>query len=172
MAGPLSVALLASLALVPVPSGLEATNPYKVEGAWSYFINDNLCTAGMVQLSDNAVLMMAFDASKKSFLVSFTEKRKAAIADSQREMGIRLHRTSGALDEGWEDVWFTPLSWTEDSLLWVSQPMEEVALHDFNDYDTLVFIDHGRTAGMFRGKGNQAAVRELRRCAKEQKAKN
>ena len=125
----------------------------------------------MQQLSDGALLMMAFDAGKKAFTVSFTEQPKVALPDGERDMGIRLHRSSGALDEGWEDVWFTPLKWTDNAVLWVSQPMEETALHDFNDFNSVVFIDHGRTAGLFKSKGNQAAVRELKRCAKEQQTK-
>jgi len=163
--------LLALVVSIEAPASLAITRPYKVEGAWSYFINDGMCTAGMIRPADKAALMMGFDATKKAFTVSFTEKRKTAMADDGRMMGIRLHRTSGALDEGWEDVWFGALSWEKDSVLWVSQPMEEVAMHDFNDFDTVVFIDHGRAAGTFRSKGNQAAVRELRRCAMEQKAK-
>lgn len=162
-------ALLAMLVSIETPPSLDISKPYKVEGAWAYFAYDQMCTAGMIRPADNAALMMGFDATKRAFTVSFTEKRKTAPSDDGRMMGIRLHRTSGALDEGWEDVWFTALTWDEDSVLWVSQPMEETAMHDFNDFDTVVFIEHGRTAGTFRSKGNQAAVRELRRCAKEHK---
>lgn len=171
MAELLSVALLASLALAPVPPGLAATQRYKVDGVWSYFINNGTCSAGMVQPSNSAMLVIAFDAAKNDFTVGFTEPGKSAIPDNERAMGIRLHRAGGVLDDGWEDIAFMGFDWSASETMWVSQPMPDPAMHDFSDFESLVFIDHGRTAGTFRGMGNQAAVRELRRCAKQQKAR-
>ena len=171
MAGPLSIALLATFAQVPVPSGLQATNPYKIDGNWSYFVNEGTCSAGMGQPSNDAILVMAFDADKNAFTVAFTEHKRAVTPESERLMGIRLHRAGGVLDDGWEDIGFIDFDWSADQLMWVSQPMPDPAMHDFSDFESLVFIDHGRTAGAFRGKNNQVAVRELRRCAKEQKSK-
>ena len=167
----MSAALLASLALATVPSGLAATQPYKVDGAWSYFINDGTCSAGMVQAANGAMLVIAFDAAKNDFTAGFTEPGKSVTPDGERAMGIRLHRAGGVLDDGWEDIAFMGFEWSASETMWVSQPMPDPAMHDFSDFESLVFIDHGRTAGTFRGKGNQAAVRELRRCAKQQKAK-
>ena len=172
MAGALIASLLASALAVPAPPSLDISKPYKVDGAWSFFVNDKMCMAGIIRPADNAVLIMGFDATKKIFTVSFTEKSATRLAEDGHMMGIRFHRTSGALDEGWEDVWFTALEWDGDSIIWVSQPMDETAMHDFNDFTTLVFIDHGRSAGTFRSKNNQAAVRELSRCAREQRNKN
>ncbi|MEP7316974.1 MAG: hypothetical protein ABI667_09780 [Sphingomicrobium sp.] len=171
MASPLSVVLLAALAQASVPLGLEATPPYKNDGSWSYFINDGLCSAGMAQPSNQSMLVFAFDADKNAFTVAFTETKRPATPAAERMMGIRLHRAGGVLDDGWEDISFTGLDWSADQLMWVSQPMPDPAMHDFSDFESMVFIDHGRTAGTFRGKNNRAAVRELRRCAMEQKAK-
>ena len=169
----LQSALSAALSLfaMPLPSGLESAPPYKVDGVWSFFVNQGHCSAGIVQPSNDAIMIMAFDAGENAFTVGFTERRKSIAAEPERLMGIRLHRPGGVLDDGWEDIAFSGVDWPGDQIMWVSQPLSDPALHDFSDFESLVFIDHGRTAGTFRGKNNQVAVRELRRCAKEQRTK-
>ena len=125
----------------------------------------------MIQPSNDAILMLMFDAGENAFTVGFTEQKKSTAPAANRLMGIRLHRADGVLDDGWEDIEFTGFDWPVDQIMWISQPMPDPAMHDFSDFVSLVFIDHGRAAGTFRGKGNQAAVRELRRCAKAQRGK-
>ena len=170
MMGAVAIALAASLTAAPLP-GLGATEPYKIDSPWSFYVNGGTCSAGMMQASNASILSIAFDARENAFTVGFTERKTGAVAEVSRQMGIRLTRAGGVLDDGWEDIAFVGFDWTADQMLWVSQPMPDPAMHDFSDFESLVFIDHGRTVGAFRGRNNQAAVRELRRCAKEQKAK-
>ena len=169
--GSVAIALAVSLTAAPVP-GLDATEPYKVDSPWSFYVNGGTCSAGMIQASNNSTLIIAYDARENAFTVGFTERKVGAAAESNRQMGIRLQRAGGVLDDGWEDIGFVGFDWTADQMMWLSQPMPDPAMHDFSDFESLVFIDHGRTAGAFRARNNQTAVRELRRCAKEQKTKS
>ena len=169
------IAALVGLQLATsTPVAPELVPPYMTEKSWTFFRNDTNgnCTAGAAQPSGNEVLMMAYDAEEKAFSISFTSSRMTGLKDGdERMMDIRLHRPNGVLDDGWEGVRFAVFNAPNGHVLFVSELMDIPAARDFGEMESVVFIDHGNTAGSFRMRDPKFAVREMIRCAQDVRTK-
>ena len=172
----MSVSALVGLWLAAVssaaPTAVEVIPPYKTEKAWTFFRNQGNCTAGAAQPAGSEILMMAYDAERKAFSISFTNSRATDLKDGdQRTMDIRLHRPGGVLDDGWEGVGFAVFIMPDGRAMFVSQLMDIPAVRDFGEMEAVVFIDRGKTAGSFHMRDPKFAVKELIRCALEARIK-
>ena len=154
------------------PIELYQVPAYKTDRSWSFFRNELTCSAARAQASDNRILIMAYDAKAKAFTVGFSRLAgEPTELDNEHVFDLRVTRHGGVVDDGWEGISFFGMAMPDGSTLWTSQTMEDVALHDFSDFESIIFIDHGKTAGRFEASGNQAAVREMVSCAKQLVAK-
>ena len=156
------------LALAPEASASPVVvPPYKVDKHWSYFRNQDNCSAAAIQPSNNAILLMAYDDREKAFSITFSTDRTSAMNEGdQRVFDLRLHRPAGVLDDGWEGVTFTVSTMIGSYAMMTSQWLDIPASRDFAEMNAVDFIAHGRSAGYFRMRNPNLAVKEMIRCAR------